>query len=294
VAQCFIYHICIILKCNKLDKVQTGGKIKLCAFSFSFLDLGIWLTYEDHQLKTKRHALIFLYKILRKILGYSIRLFCFCCVALQSYVCFNKYLNQPVSTKMVIIPNIGTYPVAVTFCKMLNISDMTPDTIITNEKIADLVMIEALYFGSNTWSLVYQNASFSPDTVLTQRKFITNTWSKDKFQVCISLRLGTDTLLLQQLRFKFKWLDCRMAGVYRPPNLQVFLHGWGSFEKVTYKIPLAQVPQVFQLDQKTVLTLPSKGKDCSLYESGSLDECLEQSALWYANDIAGCIEKPQR
>ncbi len=256
--------------------------------------MGIWLTSEDHQLKTHHHAIIFLYKNLRKILGYSTRLFCFCCVALQSHVCFNKYINEPVSTNMAIIPNIGTYPAAVTFCKMIDISNMTPDTIITNEIIDDIFSIEAQFFGNNTWSLVYQNASFIPATKLTNRKFITNTWSKDKFQVCISLRLGTETLLLQQLRFKFKWLDCKTMNFYRPPNLQVFLHGWGSFGKYTYKIPLAQVPQVFQIDQKTVLTFPSKGKDCSFYESGSLDECFERSALWYANDIVSCIEKPQR
>ncbi len=263
--------------------------------------MGIWLTSDDHQLKIHRHALLFLYKILRKTLGYSTRLFCFCCVALQSYVCFNKYINEPVSTSMVIIPNIGTYPAAVAFCKMLDISNMTPDTIIINEKIVDLLKIEAQFVGNDVWSLVYQNANFSPGNELTYRKFITNTLSNEKFQVCISLRLGTDKLLLQQLRFKFKWLDCmnnrsylNWEAVYKPPNLQVFLHGWGSFEKLTYKIPLAQVPQVFQLDQKTVLTLPSKGKDCSFYESGSLDECLEQSSLWYANNIARCIEKPQR
>jgi hypothetical protein len=195
---------------------------------------------------------------------------------------------------MAIIPNIGTYPAAVTFCKILDISEMSPDTIITDEKIKDLLTIEAQFFGNNTWILVYQNDSLIPGTELTNRKFITNTWSKDKFQVCISLMLGTETLLLQQLQFKFKWYDCRNAGYYRPPNLQVFLHGWGSFEKITYKIPLAQISQVFQLDQKTVLTFPSKGKDCSFYESGSLDECIEQTALQYANDIASCIEKPQR
>jgi hypothetical protein len=203
-------------------------------------------------------------------------------------------MNEPVSTNMVIIPNIGTYPVAVAFCNMLKISDMTSGTFITNERIADLETIEAQFFGNNMWSLLYQNASFSPGTLLTHRKFIANTWSKEKFQVCTSLRLGTETLLLQQLRFKFKWYDCRNEGLYRPPNLQVFLHGWGSFEKVTYKIPLAQVHQVFQLEHKTVLTLPSKEKDCSFYENGSLDECLEQSALWYANDVVSCTEKPQR
>jgi hypothetical protein len=195
---------------------------------------------------------------------------------------------------MVIIPNIGTYPVAVAFCNMLNISDMTSGTFITNETIADLVTIEAQFFGNSTWSLVYRNDSFSPGTVLTYRKFITHTWSKDKFQVCISLRLGTATHQFQQLRFKFKWWECSRERIFKPPNLQVFLHGWGSFEKVTYKVPLAQVPQVFQLDQKTILNLPSKGKDCSFYESESLDECLEQSALWYANDIVSCVEKPQR
>jgi hypothetical protein len=197
---------------------------------------------------------------------------------------------------MVIIPNIGTYPAAVTFCKELDISDMTPVTIINNEIIADLVTIEAQFVGNNMWSLIYHNASFRPGTELTNRKFTTNSRSekKDKFQVCVSLRLGTETLLLNQLRFKFKWWECRREDIFKSPNLQVFLHGWGSFEKFTYKIPLALIPQVFQLDQKTVHTLPSTGKDCSFYENGSSDECLEQSALWYANDIAGCVEKPQR
>jgi hypothetical protein len=195
---------------------------------------------------------------------------------------------------MATIPNIGTYPAAVTFCKMLDISNMTPETIITNEVIVDLLTIEAQFVGNDEWSLVYQNASFSPGIGLLNRKFITNTWSKDKILICISLGLGHETLMMQQLRFKFKWLDCRIAEVYKPPNLQVFLHSWGSFEKVTYKIPLVQVPQVFQLDQETVLTLPSEGKECSFYENGSLDECLEHSALLYANDIVSCIEKPQR
>ena len=256
--------------------------------------MGIWLTSEDHQLKTHRHTLFLLHKVLRKILGYSTKLFCFCCVALQSYFCFNKYINEPVSTNMAIIPNIGTYPAAVAFCKMIDISNMTLDNITTNEVIDDLLTIEAQFVGNDVWSLVYQKASFSPGIGLLNRKFITNTWSKDKFQTCISIGLGHETLTMQQLRFKFKWLDCRRVGKYKSPNLQAFLHGWGSFQKVAYKIPLTQVPQVFQLDQETVLTLPSKGKECSLYESGSLDECREQNALWYANDIVSCIEKPQR
>jgi hypothetical protein len=195
---------------------------------------------------------------------------------------------------MATIPNIGTYPAAVTFCKIIDISNMTPDTIITNEDIADLLTIEVQFVGNDVWSLVYQNASFSPGIGLLNRKFTSNTWSKDRFQICISLGLGNETLMIQQLRFKFKWLNCKIVEKYHPPNLQVFLHGWGSFQKVTYKIPLAQVPQVFQLDQKTVLTLPSKGKECTFYESGSLDECLERSALYYANDRVSCIEKQQR
>jgi hypothetical protein len=195
---------------------------------------------------------------------------------------------------MAIIPNIGTYPAAVAFCKMLYISNMTADIINNNILIDDLLMIEAQFVGKEEWSLVYQNDFFIADTRLPYRKFITYTSSKDKFQVCISLRLGIERIPLQQLRFQFKWLDCRRNRINKPPNLQVFLHGWGSFEKVTYKVPLAQVPQVFQLDQETVLTLPSKGKACSFYETGSLDECLEHNALWYANDKVSCIEKPQR
>jgi hypothetical protein len=257
------------------------------------MDFGIWMTSEDYQLKTHCHALVFFGKIIRKILGYSIRLFCFCCVVLQSHVCFNKYINEPVSTNMAIIPNIGAYPAAVTFCKMLNISNMTLETIINNDVIDDILMIEAQFVGNDVWSLVYQNYSFSPRTGLLNRKFRSNAWSTDTFQVCISLELGHETLLLQQLRFKFKWLNIG-DGVSKPPNLQVFLHGWGSFKKVTNKVPLSRVPQVFQLDQETVLTLPSKEKECTFYESESLDECLERSALWYANDIVSCIEKPQR
>jgi hypothetical protein len=195
---------------------------------------------------------------------------------------------------MAIIPNIGTYPAAVAFCKMLDISNMTADTFITNVVLDDLLMIDAQFEGKEEWSLVYENNSFIADSGLPYRNFTTYTWSKDRFQVCSSLRLGTEMLPLQQLRFQFQWLDCRMDEIYKPPNLQVFLHGWGSFEKATYKIPLAQVTQVFQLDQETVLTLPSHGKECSFYEIGSLDECLEHNALWYANDIVGCFEKPQR
>jgi hypothetical protein len=195
---------------------------------------------------------------------------------------------------MAIIPNIGTYPATVTFCKMIDISNMTPDNIIANEFIDDLLTIEAQFAGNDVWSLVYQNASFITGTGLLNRKFTTKSWSKDKFQICNSLDLGHETLLLQQLRFNCKWLDCRNLGKFKSPNLQVFLHGWGSFEKVTNEIPLAEVPQVFQLHQETVLTLSSKGKECTFYESGSFDECLERSALRYANDIVGCIEEPQR
>jgi hypothetical protein len=195
---------------------------------------------------------------------------------------------------MAIIPNIGTYPAAVAFCKKLDISNMPADNIINNVVIDDLLMIEAQFAGNEEWSLVYQNASFITGTGLLNRKFTTKSLPKDNFQICISLDLGHETLLLQQLRFSCKWLDCKNVGKYKSPNLQVFLHGWGSFEKVTNEIPLAQVPQVFQLHQETVLTLPSKGKECSFYESGSFDECLEQSALWYANDIASCTEKPER
>ncbi len=261
---------------------------------FSLLDLGTWLITADHHLKTHPHTPFFFYKILHKILGYSTSLFCFCCVALQAYVCFDKYLNGPVSTHMAIIPNIGTYPAAVAFCKLLYISNMTDGDTITNEVINDLLTIEAQFAGNEKWSQVYVNESFSADTGLSYRKFITYAWSKEKFQICISLRLGTEMLLLQKLHFKFRWLDCIGEMINQPPNLQVFLHGWGSFETVKYEMSLAQVPQVFQLEQETVLTLPSKAKECSFYESGSLDECLELSGLWYANDIVHCIEKPKR
>ncbi len=171
---------------------------------------------------------------------------------------------------------------------------MTVDTFISNVVINDLLMIEAQYTRNEEWILVYQNDSFIANTGLSYRKFTTYTSSKDKFRVCISLKLGHKTLKMQQLRFKFRWLDCRKNMIYQAPNLQVFLHGWGSIKKATYKIPLAQVPQVFQLAQETVLTLPSKGKECSFFESGSLDECLEQNALCYANYKANCTEKQQR
>jgi len=195
---------------------------------------------------------------------------------------------------MAMIPNIGTYPAAVTFCKMLDISNMLTDNFHNNEIIADLLMIEAQFVGSDVWSLVYQNTSYNFGTGLPHRKFISKTWLKDKFQICNSLKLGNETLLLHQLRFKFRWLDCRGEMIYRPPNLQVFLHGWGSFETVKYEINLAQVPQVYQLDQETVITVPTKAKECSFYESGSLDECFEGNAERYAHDKVACSAKPQR
>jgi hypothetical protein len=195
---------------------------------------------------------------------------------------------------MAIIPNIGTYPAAVTFCKMLDISNMITDNFHNKEIIDDLLMIEAQFVGNDAWNLVYHNTSYNFGTVLPHRKFITKTWLKDKFQVCNSLKLGNETLLLHQLQFKFRWLDCREKMIYRPPNLQVFLHGWGSFETVKYEINLAQVPQVYQLDQETVITVPTKAKECSFYESGSLDECLESNAELYAYSKVSCDAKPQR
>ena len=72
-------------------------------------------------------------------------------------------------------------------------------------------------------------------------------------------------------------------------NLQIFVHGWGSFSMVKYEIPLRDQNQVIQLNQETVESLSIPSMSCSAYDNSMLDECLETKAVQYANTSLGYI-----
>ena len=72
-------------------------------------------------------------------------------------------------------------------------------------------------------------------------------------------------------------------------NLQIFVHGWGSFSMVKYEIPLRDQNQVIQLNQEIVESLSIPSMACSAYDKIMLDECLETKSVEYANISLGYI-----
>jgi hypothetical protein len=74
----------------------------------------------------------------------------------------------------------------------------------------------------------------------------------------------------------------------------VFVHGWGSFALMKYEVPLKETFQVFQLIEETVETLPTDTVKCSYYENTLLDQCLETSAIHFANSTVGCLSEMLR
>ena len=73
------------------------------------------------------------------------------------------------------------------------------------------------------------------------------------------------------------------------PNMEIFVHGWGSFGAFKSVIPLSEMPQIFQLTQEAIVTLSTSSKMCSFYRDDLLDECLERQAVMYANATVGCV-----
>ena len=106
-----------------------------------------------------------------------------------------------------------------------------------------------------------------------------------KFKLCVSLQLGNEKTTMSQLEITYQWTLYSKL----PTNLQVYVHGWGSFEMDKNEIPLIDPFQVFQLNQETLQSLSIHTMACSAYENSMLDECLETKAVQYANNTIGCI-----
>ena len=254
----------------------------LTIFLFSLLDLGAWLIIQGQNVHHKKYMAlpqIFLF------LGYSTKLFCFCCVAWQAYVCLDKYNSQPITTSIAYVPNEGKYPLAVTFCKRILYTNMTAVVSLDELNIEDLLQIEVAYKGHQGWSIIYQNGTVLDRAILPSRKFTTFSWSDDTFKLCLSLQLGAEQMKLSQLRiiYVYKYY------VEIPCNLQIFVHSWGSFSAMKYELPVRDMLQIIQLKQETVESVSTSTSQCSVYDNNLLDECLEAKALQYVNNTLGCI-----
>jgi len=244
------------------------------------MDAGTWMVGwgQNHN----KPVQLFLPHLFVKLAGYSTKVFCFCCVSWQGYICLDKYLSQPLSTDVAYIPNDGNHPASVTFCKRLPYSNMSFDLSHKEEVFEDLLSIEAQYVGSENWNLVYEGF-FMKSALLATRKFITYSFSEDMFKFCDSLQLGTETRQLSQLSFKYKQEHGKEV------NIQMFIHGWGAFEMVKYELPMKGTFQsIIQLSQETMATVSSSLLACSSYENSSLDLCLHKKAVQYVRDTVGC------
>jgi hypothetical protein len=237
----------------------------------------------------KKHVAISIVVIL---VGYATELFCFCCVAWQSYMCFEKYISQPIATTVSFVPNNGRYPAAVTFCKRILYANMTASMSLDNEPLEDLFQIEIEIEGQQNWNKLYDNGIFNEFVNLPRRHFTTFSWSDNTFKFCFSYQLGNKVMKINQMKITCKW----HYNHYGQPtyNLQVFAHGWGSFASIKTEVPLKVTFQEFQLIQETVESLSTDNLQCSKYENTFLDQCLEATAVQFANTTVGCLSKMLR
>jgi hypothetical protein len=72
---------------------------------------------------------------------------------------------------MALVPNEGRYPAAVTFCKLYT-NFASPD--ISHEEITNNILrIEAEYFGTPKWGVIYDADIALNETGLSYRQFTT-------------------------------------------------------------------------------------------------------------------------
>jgi hypothetical protein len=227
------------------------------------------------------------------LVGFATELFCFCCVAWQSYMCFDKYISQPIATTVSFIPNNGRYSAAVTFCKRILYANMTANMRLDNEPLEDLLRIELESEDQQNWNKLYDNGIFNETVSLPRRQFTTFSWSDNTFKLCFSFQLGNEVMKINQMKIAYKWHYERNYGQPKY-NLQVFVHGWGNFASIKSEVPLKDTFQEFQLIQETVESLSTDNLKCSKYENTSLDQCLEVTAVQFANITVGCLSEVLR
>jgi len=252
------------------------------------MDMGTWMVdWVNYGLHDKP-AQVFLPFFFLKLAGYSTKAFCFSCVAWQGYMCMDKYMSQPLSTNVAYTSNTGSYPTAISFCKRLSYSNMKANDSLKDEVFSDLLSIEAQIVGGEDWRIIYDRFGID-ETFLPTRQFVTLSFNEDFFNYCLSLQLGTETMWLSHLRFKYIWNMTSFDDFQTMPNLQVFLHSWGAFEMEKYELPIKKTKQrIIQLNQETMSTESTKELACSSYEKSSLDLCLHRRAMLYVRERVGC------
>jgi hypothetical protein len=258
------------------------------------MDVGTWMVDWSHYDLHDKPAQLFLPLMLLKFAGYSTKALCFSCVAWQGYMCMDKYMSQPLSTNVAYLSNTGSYPTAISFCKLLNYTNMKANYSIKDEVFSDLLSVEVQIVGGEEWRIIYDRFGVG-ETFLPASKFVTFSFNEDTFKYCLSFQLGTEALRLSQLRFKYTWiLDFIYYRQYEP-NLQIFLHSWGAFDMVKFELPIKKPKQrIIQLNQETMATVSTKQLSCSSYEMSSLDLCLHRRAMLYVRDTVGCTVELMR
>jgi hypothetical protein len=252
------------------------------------MDVGNWMVGWCHYSLHDKPGQLFLPILLLKLAGYSTKAFCFSCVAWQGYMCMDKYMSQPLSTNVAYMSNTGSYPTAISFCKLISYRNMKANDSLKNEVFGDLLSIEAQIVGGEEWRIIYDRFGID-ETFLPTRQFVTFSFDDDTFKYCLSFQLGTEAIRLSQLRFKYTWIMISLDDIKSMPNLQVFLHSWGAFEMVKYELPIRKTTQkIIQLNQETMAKVSTKDLACSSYEKSSLDLCLHRQAMLYVKDTVGC------
>jgi hypothetical protein len=252
------------------------------------MDVGTWMVGWGYYGFHDKPAQLFLPFLLLKFAGYATKAFCFSCVAWQGYICMDKYMSQPLSTNVAYMSNTGSYPTAISFCKLIPYENMTANDSLKNEVFGDLLSIEAQIVGGEEWRIIYDRFGID-DTFLPTRQFVTFSFNDDTFKYCLSFQLGTEALRLSQMRFKYTWFMSKIDDVISMPNLQVFLHSWGAFEMIRYELPIKKTKhKIIQLNQETMSTVSTKESACTYYEKSSLDLCLHRRAMIYVRGTVGC------
>jgi hypothetical protein len=252
------------------------------------MDAGTWMIGWGHNGLHDKPARFFLPFLLLKLAGYATKAFCFSCVAWQGYMCMDKYMSQPLSTDVAYTSNPGSYPTAISFCKLISYTNMTASFSLKGEVFGDLLSIEAQTVGGEEWRIIYDRFGID-ETFLPTKQFVTFSFNDDTFKYCFSLQLGTEALWLNHLRFKYIWNMTSLFDLQTMPNLQVFLHSWGAFEMLKYELLIKKTTQRnIQLNQEMMSTVSTKELACSSYEKSSVDLCLHRRAMLYVRDTVGC------
>jgi len=188
---------------------------------------------------------------------------------------------------MAYIANHGKYPAAVTFCKMFLYNDESWHSATEKEILKDIDKIE-VDSKDLGWTTIYTENTYLNESILPNRIFSTFSWTQNAFKLCLSIQLEMETLKLSHLRFQYKWSEYINESSFN--KVEIFVHGWGSYETIKTQIVLNERSKIYQLSQETIdKSSTDSTHECFSYTNVVLDECLALKAISYANVTVGCV-----